>query len=66
MEDITKTTTKTYYVCRDCSKKMETMSVGSSGLDFFGVTSNGKAMYCNDKDCPKFGYLTVAGIKKEE
>jgi len=68
MENITKAVTKQWYECGKCQKKMETITVGSkSDFDLFGTKiSEGRAFYCNNKDCDKFGYLTVAGIKKEE
>lgn len=66
-KNITKVTTKQWYECGTCNKKMETMSLGtSSGFDMFGTGNTGKCFYCNNKECEKFGYLTVAGIKKEE
>ncbi len=68
IEDITKTTTKQYFACITCKQKMESIEISkNSSFDFFGtMTPSGKAMYCNSKECDKFGYLTVAGIKKEE
>lgn len=67
MENITKATTKTWYVCGKCQEKMETISIKSNDSDLFGLSlGGGKAFYCDNKDCDKFGYLTVAGIKKEE
>ena len=67
MENITKATTKTWYICGKCQEKMETISIKSSGVDIFGLgLSEGKAFYCDNNKCDKFGYLTVAGVKKEE
>ena len=68
MENITKATTKRWYECATCNKKMETINMGgsSSGFDIFGISGTSKAFYCDNKQCGKFGYLTIAGIKKEE
>lgn len=69
MENITKATTKQWYECGTCNVKMETIEIGgkSDGFDFFGTGGNkGKGFYCNNLKCDKFGYLTIAGIKKEE
>lgn len=68
MEEKTKIATKTWFECADCHTKMETVKIsGSGGIfdDFLGGSTK-SCFYCNDKNCPKFGYLTVAGIKKEE
>jgi hypothetical protein len=60
-----KVTTKTYYVCT-CGEKMETIAIGK-GNDLFGFSGgNVNALYCNNSKCEKFGYLTIAGIKKED
>jgi hypothetical protein len=68
MENITKATTKQWYECGECKTKMDTISMGgsSTGFDMFGIGGTSKAFYCNNKECEKFGYLTIAGIKKEE
>lgn len=68
MEEKSKVTTSVYYVCGDCSKKMEGISLGSGGSDIFSsmFSKSPSALYCNNKECPKFGFLTVAGVKKEE
>lgn len=66
MEEQSKITTKQWFACIKCAKKMETISLGGSS-DIFGLSSgNNKAMYCDNKECEKYGYLTVAGVKKEE
>lgn len=66
-EDVTKITTKTYYVCGDCQEKLAILSLGGSSSDMFSFFSTSKtAMYCEKKDCEKFGLLTVVGIKREE
>jgi hypothetical protein len=66
MAEIEKTTTLEYYVCRKCEKKMITMTIKSSGFDLFGIGGDGKAFYCDNKECEHFGFLTIAGIKKTE
>ena len=64
--EIEKITTKEYFVCGDCEKKMESIKVGgSSDLFNFGGSSI-NLMYCDNKECAKFGYLTVAGKKVKE
>lgn len=66
MEEKTKLGTKVWYECGTCKKKMETISIGGGG-DLFGLSSGSKqGLYCDNKECDKFGYLTIAGIKKEE
>ena len=66
MEEKTKITTKIYYVCGGCKKKLENITLGS-GTGLFDFASSSKnAMYCENKECDKFGYLTVVGIKIEE
>lgn len=66
MEETTKITTKTYYVCIACERKMESVNLGN-GSDFMGLLSaSQKAMYCDNKKCDKFGFLTVAGFRREE
>lgn len=46
---------------------METTNLGGSSdiFDIFGTKGTNKAFYCNNKDCDMFGYLTLAGVKKE-
>ena len=68
MGNITKATTKQWFECGKCNVKMDTINMGgsSSAFDVFGMSGTNKAFYCNNKECEKFGYLTVAGIKKEE
>lgn len=68
MENIQKSTTKQWFECGTCKTKMETMSLGGSntGFDIFGIGGTSKAFYCNNKECDKFGYITIAGIKREE
>ena len=67
MEEKIKTTTEQWFECPTCHKKMTTMTIGSSsGFDIFGIGGKGQALYCNNKECEKFGYLTVVGIRKEE
>lgn len=59
-----KISTKEWFECITCGKKLEAISLGS-GSDLFGLGSR-IAMYCDNKECEKFGYLTVAGVKKSE
>lgn len=66
MEETSKITTKTYYVCGKCQKKLETMSLGSSGDVFNMFASSKTALYCDNKECDHYGMLTVVGIKREE
>lgn len=67
MENLEKTTIKQYFVCRTCSKKMEIMTIKSATtFDMFSLGADTKMFYCDNKECEKFGYLTIAGIKKEE
>lgn len=61
-----KITTKTYYRCGTCKKKMETIDLGGASDMFSFGTGTRKALYCDNKECEKFGYLTVVGIKVEE
>jgi len=64
--EIEKSTTKEYFVCRECEKKMESIKVNGGG-DLFSLGSSSVIlMYCDNKECPKFGYLTVAGKKVKE
>ena len=65
MPELAKTSTKTYFGCRKCEKKMENISMGSSS-DIFGIGGNSKAFYCDNKECEEYGRLTVVGVKKEE
>ena len=65
MPELAKTTTKQYFACRKCEKKIESVSLGSS-TDFLGFGGSGKAYYCDNKECNEYGRLTVVGIKKEE
>lgn len=65
MDEKSKTITKTYFICPICNTKMESIDLGKGG-ELFSFGSSSKALYCNNKECDKFGYLTVAGIKKEE
>lgn len=60
-----KVNTKEYFVCSECKKKLEQMELGSSS-DLFGFGGTKKALYCDNKQCDRFGLLTVAGIKKTE
>ena len=59
---------KQWFECAKCSKKMGTTDLGgaSTGFDIFGTGKVNKAFYCDNKECDMFGYLTLAGIKKEE
>lgn len=59
---------KQWFECAKCQNKMETTNLGgsSTGFDIFGIGGTNKAFYCNNKECEMFGYLTLAGIKKEE
>ncbi len=59
---------KQWFECCKCEYKMETADLGgsSSAFDIFGTKGTNKAFYCNNKECDMFGYLTLAGIKKEE
>lgn len=66
MEEKTKITTKTYYACGTCSKKMESIKIGGGNSGIFDFYTSSTAMYCGNKECEKFGFLTVVGIKKEE
>lgn len=61
-----KSTTKEWFECPTCGKKLETINM-SGGTDLFGLGS-GKItiLYCDNKECDKYGYLTVAGVKKSE
>ena len=64
--DIEKSTTKEYFVCVTCEKKMESIKVGGSS-DLFNFSGGSQSfMYCDNKECDKFGYLTVAGKKVKE
>jgi len=47
-----------WFECASCNKKMETAnSDGSaSAFDIFGISDTNKALYCNNKECDKFGY----------
>lgn len=64
MDNLSKITTKTWYACRKCEKKMESISIGgNTGIFDFSTKS---AMWCENKECERFGDLTVVGIKKEE
>lgn len=65
MEEKSTITTKEYMACVTCKKKMKSISLGG-GSDFLGFIGGIKALYCNNKECDKFGYLTVAGIKIQE
>ncbi len=65
MENLSKIATVTYYACGVCQKKMDTVTLGGSS-DLFSFGSHSKAMFCNNKECENFGFLTVVGIKKEE
>lgn len=66
MEEQSKITVKQWFACIKCEKKMESISLGSSS-DLFGLGSgSSKGMYCDNKECDRYGLLTVAGIKKEE
>jgi len=65
MEEKTKITIKEYYACVKCGKKMESIKWGTA--DVFSFFSGEKgALYCDNKECDGFGYLTVAGVKKTE
>ena len=44
---------------------METVSLGSS-TDLFAFTGGSKALYCDNKECERYGFLTIVGIKKTE
>ena len=67
MDEVKKATTKQWFECRSCKTKMATMTVGKDQtFDIFGIGGSGKAFYCDNKECDKFGYLTIAGIQKEE
>lgn len=67
MENLSKVTTKQWYGCGGCKEKMENISINSSsGFDLFGTGNGQKCFYCNSKNCDKFGYLTVVGVKHEE
>lgn len=59
---------KQWFECVTCRKKMETANLGgsSTAFDIFGTSGTNKAFYCNNKECEKFGYLTLAGVKVEE
>lgn len=64
---LVKTNTKEFFACRKCAKRMETIVVsGAGGLEFFGGSSKQTLFYCDNKECEKFGDLTVVGIKKTE
>ena len=59
---------KQWFECIKCKHKMQTTDLGGSStvFDIFGVKGTNKAFYCDNKECDMFGYLTLAGIKKEE
>lgn len=64
-KELTKSVGKKYFVCRKCAQKLSIIDLSSSS-DIFSVFSKQSAMYCENKECDEFGYLTVVGIKKEE
>ena len=66
MDEKTKINTKVWYACGTCNKKMDTISLGSGGDLFDFGSSKRQALWCENKECDKFGYLTLVGIKKEE
>jgi len=59
---------KQWFECQKCNVKMESTNLGGSNstFDIFGTSGTNKAFYCNNKECIMFGYLTLAGVKKEE
>ena len=63
-----KTITKTFFGCVKCLKKMESITIGGSdGGMFAGFgSSSTKAMYCDNRECERYGLLTVAGIRTQE
>lgn len=63
-EQLEKTITKTYFGCPVCKKKMESINIGT-GSGLFGIGTS-KAMYCDNRECERYGLLTVAGIRTEE
>jgi hypothetical protein len=59
---------KQWFECVKCNQKMEVTDLGgsSTAFDLFGTKGTNKAFYCNNKECDMFGYITLAGIRKEE
>ncbi len=64
-KEVEKINTKHYFGCQKCEKKLGIIEVGS-GTDFLGFSGKQKLLYCENKECEKYGDLTVIGIKKEE
>jgi hypothetical protein len=46
--------------CRKCGEEMKSVNMGGGDFAIFGTTAH----YCDNKECERFGDLTVAGIKK--
>ncbi len=66
MENLSKVTTKEYFACQKCEKKLEGIEVGGGGSSFLDFSTKRTIMYCDNKECSKFGDLTIVGIKKTE
>lgn len=66
MNTLEKSTTKEYFVCAKCEKKLGTFEI-SSGTDFLGFGGKKNLLlYCDNSECVKYGDLTIVGIKKKE
>ena len=57
-----------YFACKKCEKKLGILEVsGGTGGDLFGFSAGKtKLLYCDNKECEKFGDLTIVGVKKRQ
>lgn len=53
--------TKLRFLCGKCKKEVKT----KTSTDFMAFIFEGEPMYCVNKECEAFGYLTMAAIKEE-
>jgi hypothetical protein len=63
--EIEKLNTEEIFCCGKCEKEMGKIKVGS-GIDMFGFVGTSQVYYCDNKECERYGLLTVVGIKKEK
>ena len=68
MPELEKSTTVEYFGCKACEQKLAVIPLtqGSAFDNLFSLGSSSKAMYCDNKECEEYGYLTVVGIKKRQ
>lgn len=65
MENKEKLITEQIFVCGKCEKEMGKIKIGT-GSDIFGFGGTSQVYYCDNRECEKYGLLTVVGIKKDK